>query len=200
MDIYKFIITAIVLSVMPGPDILLIVSTSALQGIKKGITLALGFASGLIFHTIAVSLGIAAIIAQNEAIFNIIKYLGIIYLLYIGIMGVINSKKENINNKNVAVNQSLYKKGVILNLLNPKVSLFFLSLFPQFITESTNKSLDSLILGSIMCIITAIVFCSTAVIFGFIGDKSKQIMKNKVYVAVVQLAIYIALAVMISFY
>ena len=208
MKLTEFIVAAILLALTPGPDILLVLTTSVLNGFKKGAQLALGLTTGVLFHTCIVTLGVAALVVANPLLFNAIKYAGVAYLLYIGISGVWkaeqNKKRKKIQEQKAQQNQSenlessennpnrkLYVRGILMNVLNPKVALFFLALFPQFLNPDSNVSLNSLILGGVFAVITLSVFTGVAALSGYLGQKVNFIQGNTRRIAWIQLGIYL---------
>ena len=208
MKLTEFIVAAILLALTPGPDILLVLTTSVLNGFKKGAQLALGLTTGVLFHTCIVTLGVAALVVANPLLFNAIKYAGVAYLLYIGISGVWkveqNKKRKKIQEQKAQQNQSenlessennphrkLYVRGILMNVLNPKVALFFLALFPQFLNPDSNVSLNSLILGGVFAVITLSIFTGVAALSGYLGQKVNFIQGNTRRIAWIQLGIYL---------
>jgi len=123
---------------MPGPDIIYVIMLSITRGKKQGIITALGLVSGIIIHTTLIAFGIAAIINNSEILFLAIKILGACYLFYLAYKTYRSSTSINLTT-NIISNKSyfeLYKQGFIMNVLNPKVVIFFLAFFPGFVVES----------------------------------------------------------------
>src|SRR5687768_5391897 len=123
------------LNITPGNDMLYVATRSTSQGVRAGIVSALGIAAGCFVHLLAAVIGLSAVIANSAIAFDIIKYSGAAYLVYLGIKAFIsNQNKFSINEK--IEKQSLSKlfwQGALTNVLNPKVALFFLAFLPQFI-------------------------------------------------------------------
>lgn len=167
-----FLITSILLTLAPGPDIMYLLAKSLADGTKSGISLAFGLTTGLIFHTTLVIIGVATIIQQSPLAFSILKYAGAIYLLYLA-WGAFHSQG---NLKLNAVNNTtsffkLYRRGLIMNVLNPKVLLFFLAFLPQFINlNAENISLQIAFLGFIFGLQTLIIFSLVAICAGKVRD------------------------------
>jgi threonine/homoserine/homoserine lactone efflux protein len=163
--VMSFLGAAILLTLMPGPDILFVIAQSISQNKKAGIATALGLCSGLIVHITAATLGISAIIYQSALAFAVVKYAGATYLLYLAWQSF--KEKETgftINNNKPLEYQSLYKKGILMNLLNPKVSLFFLALLPQFVNKSMGHiTLQMFILGVVFLIQALVIFVAVSV-------------------------------------
>jgi threonine/homoserine/homoserine lactone efflux protein len=133
--LYLFFIASLVLNLTPGNDMLFVASRSISQGIKAGIVSSLGVFVGCFVHILAAVLGLSIIISQSAYLFQLIKFAGAGYLIYLGIKAFI--AKPNVDTGNaepVKANYwKLFKQGVITDVLNPKVAIFFLSFLPQFI-------------------------------------------------------------------
>ena len=167
-----FLIASMLLTIAPGPDIMYLLAKSLADGARSGISLALGLTTGLIFHTSLVIIGVAAIIQQSPLAFAILKYTGAAYLLYLA-WGAFHAQG---NLKLNAVNKSgsyfkLYRRGVIMNVLNPKVLLFFLAFLPQFVNlNSDSVSLQIAFLGFIFGLQTLVIFSLVAICAGKVRD------------------------------
>ncbi|QKJ66470.1 LysE family translocator [Deefgea piscis] len=153
-DLGLFMISGLLLNMAPGPDSLLIVTRSAAQGWRAGSAAALGIGSGTLIHIIAAALGLSAILATSATAFSVVKYIGAIYLLYIGI-GLLLSKSAAVTSVDDVVLAPLslrriYVQGFLTNVFNPKVAIFFLAFVPQFISpQAENKALAFILLGCI---------------------------------------------------
>ncbi|WP_339388330.1 LysE family translocator [Vibrio caribbeanicus] len=150
-DIWLFIISGVVLNIMPGPDSLYIVSRSASQGFKAGSSAAFGTASGVLVHSFIAALGLSAILTTSTIALTILKMVGCAYLVYLGFSTLIkNGDSENLyhsSHRNISLSKIFYQ-GFVTNILNPKVALFFLAFMPQFIdNDAPNKALAFLFLG-----------------------------------------------------
>ncbi|MGC4034849.1 MAG: LysE family translocator [Chitinophagaceae bacterium] len=172
-DFWLFAIAAFLLNITPGNDMLFVITRSSGQGIKAGIICSLGIMVGCLVHIFAAVIGLSAIIASSAVAFNIIKYIGAAYLIYLGIQSLIKKKKAfNIEAK---IQELSYKKlfwqGVFTNALNPKVALFFLAFLPQFVDiRSADSQLQILFLGIWFDVSGTIVNILVAVLFGKIGN------------------------------
>jgi threonine/homoserine/homoserine lactone efflux protein len=146
-----FTITALFFIMTPGIDTIFILNKTIGQGKKAGIYAALGINSGVLFHTVFAALGLSLIVAKSVIAFAVLKYLGAAYLIYLGITKLI-SNPTMLNAKGLVEKKGTNKRnffsGVITNILNPKVALFFLAFFPQFIkTGSMTNPVPFIILG-----------------------------------------------------
>ena len=165
------------LNLTPGNDMLYVAARSTSQGIRAGIISSLGIMVGCMVHIIAAVVGLSAIIAESALAFNVIKYLGAAYLIYLGIRSLL-SKKKSIEFKKELVplsNRKIFLQGVITNVLNPKVALFFLAFLPQFIhAGSKNAQWQILFLGVWFNIGGTIVNITVSILFGKIGKWLSQ--------------------------
>ena len=146
-----FLLAAILLNLTPGADTMYIVTRSVAQGTKAGVVSVLGISTGLVFHTLLAALGLSIILMTSPSIFMAIKYLGAGYLVYIGIR-MITDKASVFENQHTEFARAdllkIYRQGVLTNVLNPKVALFFISFLPQFILpEYAAGPLPFLLLG-----------------------------------------------------
>ena len=170
-NLLYFLSAAVMLTILPGPDMLFVIAQSISLGKKAGISVALGLCTGLIFHTIAAAFGISIIIYNSDVAFMILKYLGVAYLIFLAFMAL---KESTINlNINWQINKiHLYRKGILMNLLNPKVLLFFLAFLPQFVDQSDrNVSLQMVSLGIIFIIQAIIIFSIVSILASKISEK-----------------------------
>ncbi len=152
-QILLFFISSLALTLMPGPDILFVINQS-LEDKKSGLLVALGLCSGLIVHTLVLALGLSAIIEQNDNVIMFFKYFGSFYLFYLASQ---EFKKDRISTKRQKEN--FYLRGVYMNLINPKVLIFFLAYFPNFLFSDTiSIPYQFIILGAIFILQALIVF------------------------------------------
>jgi len=170
--IILFITASTLLALAPGPDNLFVLTQSMSKGAKPGIFVTLGLCSGLIFHTSAVALGVAAIFQTSIVAFSILKYIGAGYLLYLAYMSFKSSSSSSVKaDKQDLSSFKLYKRGIIMNVTNPKVSIFFLAFLPQFTNPiNGNVTLQIFMLGAIFMLCALVVFSSIAMIAGKLGS------------------------------
>ena len=177
--LFLFIITSISLTLSPGPDILYVLSQSLSYGFKSGFFVSLGLVSGLFFHTAFISLGFGFLISEYPDIFKFIKYFGAFYLIFIGINLILNRNKIKEIKKTQNTLLKNYTTGLIMNIINPKVSLFFLSIFPLFLfDEILNVKIQFLILGIIFIIQSIFVFSLVSLFSSFVGKNIFSIKRN----------------------
>lgn len=144
-----FAISGIILNLTPGADTMYILGTSMAKGRKAGILSALGISTGCLFHTTLAALGLSIILAKSALAFNIVKFLGAGYLVFLGIRSIL-SKSSSLTEQKEGNDSGLkiYLQGVMTNVLNPKVALFFLAYIPQFINPGNSFGpLPFLLLG-----------------------------------------------------
>lgn len=153
-----FLITVLIICITPGIDMMFILNRSISQGRDAGIYSALGVSVGAVVHTILSGLGLSVILQTSVVLFTIIKVVGAVYLIYLGIQMFI-SKQSSISIKKTVYQsrRKLFVQGVITNVTNPKVALFFISFIPQFISvDNQYGPIRFLILGSIFAVMGAI--------------------------------------------
>jgi RhtB (resistance to homoserine/threonine) family protein len=157
-----FILTGILLNITPGNDTIFIISRSMAQGKKAGFMSVLGIATGSLIHTTLAAFGLSMIIAKSILIFSIIKYAGAAYLLYIGYQMLTDKTRINtdasFSEKSIDL-KKIYRDGVITNVLNPKVALFFISFLPQFIDSSVSNTVLPFLKLGITFTITGTIWC-----------------------------------------
>ena len=197
--IITFITASVVLSLVPGPDNLFVMSNSALRGWKIGLYTTLGLCTGLIGHTILVAIGVSVIFQTSTIAFNGLKIVGAFYLVYLAWLSIQNKELNLGKASQDSSNKSYYLTGVVMNLTNPKVAIFFLVFLPQFVNSNNNVSSQIFLLGLLFIISAFFVFTSIAYLSSFLEGtlkKSKTINKN---INLIAALIYVALAVNLFF-
>ncbi|MGB0990171.1 MAG: LysE family translocator, partial [Halarcobacter sp.] len=151
-SLYMFIAASFLLCLAPGPDNIYVLTQGMTKSKKAAIVTTLGLATGLIIHTSAAAFGISVIFQTSELAFNIVKFAGAAYLLYIAYQAFkYRNEKLDLSSQNSTKElKKLYIKGFVMNILNPKVSIFFLAFFPGFLfSKEMNNVLQFYILGAI---------------------------------------------------
>ena len=195
----SFSIATLALAISPGPDNIFVLTQSLVNGSKSGIATTAGLISGCIVHTTFLAFGISAIITASEEIFYGIKVLGAFYLLYLAYK-VYNSNEhisltENAPKKSYS---QLYKTGVIMNLVNPKVMIFFLAFFPGFLwNEVGNTVIQFYILGITFMIVSFITFSAIAMAAGKISKLLLEWKNMGIVLKWLQIIVFIGIAVFI---
>jgi len=196
----SFVFAVTLLAISPGPDNVFVLMQSVIYGKKYGLATILGLMTGCIIHTIFLAVGISSIIKDNNNIFLGIKLFGAVYLLYLaykvyGSSSVISVRTDKIEKKTPF---QLFKIGFIMNVLNPKVTIFFLALFPGFLfTEKLSISLQFLILGALFIVVSFVVFSCIALLGGTISEKIKTSKKIGIWLQWIQILVFIGIAVFI---
>lgn len=174
----SFLGAAILLTLAPGPDNMYILTKSLSAGPRQGVTLAMGLATGPLWHTLLVMAGVAAFIQSSPASFMVLKYCGAAYLLYLS-YGAFRSKGASIKagdvvdkSESFALYKRGFKRGFLMNASNPKVLLFFLAILPQFVQSNgfLSPSLQIGLLGLTFSIQAAILFSIAAICAGQLKD------------------------------
>jgi threonine/homoserine/homoserine lactone efflux protein len=186
-----FFMASVLLGLAPGPDNIFVLTQSALRGPTAGLLVTLGLCTGLVVHTTAVAFGVAVIFQASAVAFTALKFFGAGYLLYLA-WHAFRASGENIaTDKQKALNHAvLYRRGIIMNVTNPKVSIFFLAFLPQFADPVRGSlTLQMLLLGGVFIISTILVFGSIALLAGSIGrwlnrSPNTQVMMNRLAGAV----------------
>lgn len=174
-QLLPFLTASILLTLSPGPDIIYVLVQGMTNGRKHGIVTSLGLVTGIIIHTSLVAFGVSAVIQESPTLFFAIKLLGAIYLFYLAYK--VYSGEANIEissgNGNKKGLFSLYRRGLLMNVLNPKVAIFFLAFFPGFLWEpEANTVLQFYILGILFMVQALLIFSLIAIlssrIFGYL--------------------------------
>jgi threonine/homoserine/homoserine lactone efflux protein len=199
--IILFFSASLLLALAPGPDILYVLSQSMLRGRKAGIMVTLGLCTGLISHTTAVTLGLAVLFKTSAIVFNVFKYAGVVYLLFLAWKSF--SAKESKTKPQKSTETTpwyLYRRGILMNITNPKVSIFFLAFLPQFTNPARGSiEIQLILLGAMFMISALTVFSMVSFFAGLIGEwflkseKAEKVLNWAAGLVFVVLAINIAL-------
>ncbi|HWB25810.1 MAG TPA: LysE family translocator [Chitinophagaceae bacterium] len=172
-NLWLFAIASFMLNITPGNDMLYVATRSANRGVKAGIVSSLGIFAGCMVHILAAVIGLSALIAQSAVAFNVIKYIGAAYLIYLGVRALLSKARAfNIEAKQVkSTYRKIFWQGVLTNVLNPKVALFFLAFLPQFINIPGGHSwIQILLLGAWFDVGGTLVNIIVAILFGRLGN------------------------------
>lgn len=180
---FKFLSASFILCLLPGPDIIFVMTQSISRGVKAAFCVTCGLCSGLFFHTAAVALGVAALMAASPVFMTLIKVFGAAYLFWLGLTCLpiraknkkTEAREEDLTAKSgagVYTSFGLYKQGLIMNLFNPKVILFFLSFLPAFVPEGSAlpKGLYIAFLGFCFALTAFCVFGAVSLLGGKLND------------------------------
>jgi len=199
-QLIPFLTASAILTISPGPDIIYVMVQGMANGKKHGFVTALGLATGIIIHTSLVAFGVSAIIKNSDTLFFIIKLFGAVYLLYLA-WQVFKSdpeiaySAEGIKDKPLS---SLFKQGFIMNVLNPKVTIFFLAFLPGFLwAPEENTLIQFYVLGAIFMILTILIFGSVALLAGKISTYLKKHRQSGLVLKWLQIIVFVGIAVFI---
>ena len=198
-SLLSFSLATIILAFSPGPDNIYVLTQSISNGSKAGLSTVAGLISGCIVHTALLAFGVSALITASPIIFLIIKIAGALYLLYLAYkiyksdasitFGTHAEKKSN---------GKLFKIGVVMNLLNPKVMLFFLAFFPAFLWQPDGNTVKQFfILGGVFMLVSFLVFGTIAVLSGQISSLLKNNNKVGIFLKWLQIVVFVGIAIFI---
>ncbi|HTH18610.1 MAG TPA: LysE family translocator [Candidatus Udaeobacter sp.] len=178
-DFGFFLVAGILLNLTPGPDTAYILGRSIAQGREAGIASALGICVGSIFHTSAAALGLSAILATSALAFGAIKLLGGVYLVFLGLKMIFErggqlSLPSNFRRR---TRNAAFRQGILTNVLNPKVALFFLAFLPQFIDPASNAKVLAFVVLGLTFVTTGTVWC--VIVAWFASALSGRIRNNE---------------------
>jgi len=171
-----FFTTSILLALAPGPDNLFVTTQAAQQGRKAGLLVTLGLCTGLLAHTAAVTFGLAALFKASATAFTVLKFSGAGYLLYLALLSFrAGTETGSLAASAKLSSAALYRRGIIMNITNPKVSIFFLAFLPQFADPAKGPlPVQFLLLGGIFMVATLIVFGAISLLAGVFGEHFRK--------------------------
>ncbi len=187
---------AVLLALSPGPDNLFVLTQSLLWGPSAGLWVVMGLCTGVLGHTLAVSVGLAAVFAASEAAFLAVKLAGAAYLLYLA-WGALRSQAGGAEESRPArqTGGQLYRRGVIMSLTNPKVTIFFLAFLPQFASPARGSiGMQMLMLGILFMLAALLVFSAVAVFSGAVGERLRRSPRIRVWLDRIAGMIFLGLA------
>ncbi|MEX6625685.1 LysE family translocator [Tenacibaculum salmonis] len=196
----SFSVATVTLAISPGPDNIFVLTQSIVNGKKYGLATVAGLMTGCIIHTTLVAFGISELIKQQPNLFFSIKLLGASYLLYLAYQVYKSDAKITFSTNNIVKKSTfqLFKKGFWMNVLNPKVTIFFLAFFPQFLFSKTLSTVVQFyILGGLFILISFIIFSAIAFLAGSISKNIKKNAQIGVYLKWAQIIVFIGIAILI---
>lgn len=195
-----FLATSMAITFAPGPDNLQVLARGISQGRAAGLVAALGFAAGITFHTTLATLGIAALLRSSPMAFQAIKYAGAAYLIWIGIKALRSQGLATAHERPAQPLWSVFRQSVFGNMLNPKVTLFFLVFLPQFIEPHGVQSVavQMLELGTLFMLQTVVIFSLFGVCAGMIGGWLKRRPRVGVWLDRLAGATFIAIGIRVA--
>jgi threonine/homoserine/homoserine lactone efflux protein len=195
-----FVVATSALAMSPGPDNIYVLMQSIANGTKYGLATVCGLIFGCLLHTTLVAFGVSAIIKENDTLFFIIKCLGAAYLLYLAYKVFKSDAKVELNDETVPKKSlwQLFKQGVIMNVLNPKVSIFFLAFFPGFLfSESMSSVKQFYVLGLLFMATSFIIFSGIAILAGSISGYLKTNKNIGIILKWLQIVVFVGIAIFI---
>lgn len=196
----SFVLATSILACSPGPDNIFVLTQSIVNGKKYGLATVFGLISGCLVHTTLLAFGVSAIIKESDNLFFAIKLFGAIYLLYLAYKVFKSDASIVLSDDNVEKKSTtqLFKQGFIMNVLNPKVSIFFLAFFPGFLfSDEISTVIQFYILGLLFMLVSLIIFSTIAFLAGAISETIKKNKNIGFYLKWAQILVFIAIAVFI---
>ena len=196
----SFVFATAALAISPGPDNIYVLTQSVTNGKKFGLATTAGLITGCIVHTTLLAFGVSALIKENESIFLIIKILGAAYLLYLAYQVYKLDAKIQFNAEGVPQKslKELFVQGFIMNVLNPKVTLFFLAFFPGFLfSEDLSTVVQFFVLGGVFMLVSFIIFSLIAILSSQIKQFTENNAKAPFIFKWLQIIVFIAIAIFI---
>lgn len=196
-----FFMTSVVLALAPGPDNIFVLTQSALLGRLAGIWVVLGLCTGLIVHTCAVSFGVAVIFQTSPIAFSALKIAGASYLVYLAYQAFRAGATEMDGGGVRGSFRKLYLRGIVMNLTNPKVSIFFLAFLPQFVNPAHGSIPGQMVqLGGLFMVATVVVFGAIALLAGSLGAILRRSQAVQIYLNRFAAVVCIGLAVKLALF
>ena len=167
-----FFITVSILILTPGPNFIYVLTRGTTQGRRAALLAAVGLGCGVLLHTTLTSIGVSALFSSSYLAFQIVKYGGSLYLIYLGIKSIISHGEPNISSPQISTkNQTIIWQSIVASMTNPKTILFFLSFLPQFVnTKASSVTPQLILLGSIYMLLTVIIYGAIGYFAGSIGS------------------------------
>lgn len=198
--LFSFALATSILAISPGPDNIYVLVQSISNGKLFGLATVCGLITGCIVHTTLLAFGVSAVIKSNESIFLAIKVLGSLYLLYLAFKvfrsnSDLNLEAENVEKRSL---KGLFIQGFFMNVLNPKVTIFFLAFFPGFLfSDSMSTVLQFYILGAIFMIVSFIIFSAIALLASQIKTYTLNHKNSGIVFKWLQIIVFIGIAIFI---
>lgn len=182
-SLIAFVTVSALLSIAPGPDNIFVLTQSALYGKKSGVLVTLGLCTGLIVHTTAVALGVAVVLQTSIIAFTALKIIGALYLAYLAWQAFqATAQPLEATGSTFRTSGALYRRGIIMNITNPKVSIFFLAFLPQFTSPENGPIAPQIfLLGGLFILVALIIFSAIAIAAGALGSWFNNSPKVQVY-------------------
>ena len=196
--LYAFSLATAALAISPGPDNIYVLSQSLANGKKFGLATVAGLISGCLVHTTLLAFGVSAIIRESDTLFTAIKIFGAAYLLYLAYRvfrsdAAITFSPKGVPRKGLS---RLFRQGFLMNVLNPKVTIFFLAFFPGFLfSQSLGKVVQFYVLGLLFMLVSGIIFCGIALASGAISEYIRTNRRVGPVLKWMQILVFVGIAV-----
>lgn len=198
-NLILFVLAGLTLNITPGPDMMFIITRSVSEGTRSGVISSLGIAAGSLIHTMAVAFGLSALLIAVPAAYEIIKYAGAAYLVYLGIRMFFSKQNITLNDKTKPVKMhSVFLQAMLTNIFNPKVALFFLAFLPQFVNPEGNVTLQLILLGLLFNFNGTIVNILVALSAGRLGKFIKLRLNNSSVFKWITSSVFIGLGIRLA--
>jgi len=198
----SFVLATSILAISPGPDNIFVLTQSIVNGRNFGLATVIGLISGCLVHTTLLAFGVSAIIRASEYLYTVIKIFGSIYLLYLAFQ-VYKTDASILLSEEITPKKTirqLFKQGFLMNVLNPKVSVFFLAFFPGFLfSDSLSMISQFYILGFIFMFVSFFIFSTIAILAGTISKSLRNNSTIGLYLKWSQFVVFILIAIFILF-
>lgn len=172
-----FVAASLAVIVAPGPDNIYVLTRGIARGRKVALASAWGMCSGLLFHTTLAAVGLSAILARSAGALSLVKYIGAAYLVYLGIRALLSREEFSPSVEKIFTVKlrNFFLQGLTMNLLNPKVAVFFMAFLPQFVSPSVgtagSAALRLVALGLVFALLSVVIFSAIALFSGVVGDR-----------------------------
>lgn len=172
-----FVAASLAVIVAPGPDNIYVLTRGIAQGRKVALASAWGMCSGLLFHTTLAAVGLSAILARSAGALSLVKFIGAAYLVYLGIRALLSREEFSPSVEKIFTVKlrNFFLQGLTMNLLNPKVAVFFMAFLPQFVSPSVGTAggaaLRLVALGLVFALLSVVIFSAIALFSGVVGDR-----------------------------
>lgn len=175
VNLLLFLAASLALIATPGPDMIYVITRGVAQGRRAALISAWGVCSGLIVHTSFAAIGLSALLQRSAAAFQVVKYVGAAYLIYLGVRTLLDRENfAGIRGGSAAAKRLkvIFLQGIASNVLNPKVALFFLAFLPQFVEPAAGSgALQMLLLGAVFAVLATSIFSVIALFCGDLGER-----------------------------
>lgn len=195
--LFSFALATAILALSPGPDNIFVLTQSLVNGKRYGLATVYGLITGCIVHTTLLAFGVSLIIKESETLFFAIKFFGALYLLFLAYKVYKSNPSILLSKKNVTQKTTiqLFKQGFVMNVLNPKVSIFFLAFFPGFLFSKTLSTIVQFyILGLIFMVVSLMIFSLISILAANIATSLKNNLKIGIYLKWLQILVFVAIA------